>query len=445
MTAVNYLPEGSASTLQRLLSDATEEVLFLADPRYKLKLQTFTLDRMIEVVGARGAGLVYADSVGRFRIDYQSGSLRDDFDFGPLVVVSVPRAREALDRHGALDGKLRWGAMYDLRLKLSIDYPVVRIPEPLYTATDPGTRSTGELHFDYLDASQVDYQDEMESVVTDHLKRIGAFLPRRNGQIPPSDAVFSVKATIVIPVRNRAGTIGDALESALSQETDFGFNVIVVDNHSTDRTSSVIASHADPRLVRKVPEGHDLGIGGCWNEAVFSSECGRFALQLDSDDLFLNSGVLSRVVREMESNHYAMLTGSYTTVDFDLKEKVPGLVAHKEWTPDNGHNTLFRVNGLGAPRAYDVTVLRQFGFPNVSYGEDYAVGLRVSREYGIGRIYDSLYLCRRWAENTDADHSPELSNLRNSYKDWLRTVELQARIQECRGGEGVRDRMQDVP
>ncbi len=444
MTSVNYLPDGSAATLQRLLSDATEHVLFIADPRYKLELQTFTLHRMIEVLDARDAGLVYADSVDRSRIDYQSGSLRDDFDFGPLVVVSVPRAREALERHGTLDTKLQWGAMYDLRLKLSVDYPIVRIPEPLYTAKDPDTRTTGERQFDYLDSSQLDYQDEMESVITNHLKRIGAFLPPRKGQIPPTDAVFPVKATIVIPVRNRGGTIGDAVKSALSQEADFAFNVIVVDNHSTDSTASVIASHTDPRLVRKVPEGHDLGIGGCWNEAIFFPGCGRFAVQLDSDDLFLNTGVLSRVVQEMESNQYAMLAGSYTTVDFDLKEIVPGLVAHTEWSADNGHNNLLRVNGLGAPRAYDLAVVRQIGFPNVSYGEDYAVGLRVSREYEIGRIYDSLYLCRRWAENTDADLSPELSNIRNSYKDWLRTVELQARIQDCRAGGGVRGGLQDV-
>ena len=430
MTSVNYLPEGSATSVLRLLTDAPGDVLFLADPRYELELQTFTLDRMIEVLDARGAGLVYADSVDRSWIDYQNGSLRDDFDFGPLVGVSVPCAREALTRHGTLDGKLRWGAMLDLRLKLSIDYPIVRIPEPLYSAIDPDTRTTGERQFDYLDSSQLDYQGEMETLVTSHLKRIGAFLPPRKGQIPPTDAVFPVKATIVIPVRNREGTIGDAIKSALGQESNFPFNVIVVDNHSTDSTGSVIASHADPRLVRQVPEGYDLGIGGCWNEAIFSAACGRFAVQLDSDDLFANSGVLSRVVGEMESNHYAMLAGSYTTVNFDLKEIAPGLVAHTEWSVDNGHNNLLRVNGLGAPRAYDVAVIRQFGFPNVSYGEDYAVGLRVSREYEIGRIYDSLYLCRRWEENTDADLSPELSNIRNSYKDWLRTVELQARIQQ---------------
>ena len=444
MIPVNYRPEGSAATLQRLLSDATDEVLFLADPRYELELQAFTIRRMIEVMAACGAGLVYADSSDQSRIDYQSGSLRDDFEFGPLIAVSVPRARETLKRHGPIDRNLRWGAKYDLRLKSSIDYPIVRIPEPLYAAKDPVTRSGGERHFDYLDSSQADYQAEMESIVTNHLKRIGAFLPRPTGQIPPTDAVFPVEATIVIPVRNREGTIGDAVNSALNQETDFTFNVIVVDNHSTDSTPRVIESFGDSRLVRQVPGGHDLGIGGCWNEAVFSPACGRFALQLDSDDLFLNSAVLSRVVQEMESNHYAMLAGAYTTVDFDLKEIVPGLVAHTEWTPDNGHNNLLRVNGLGAPRAYDVAVIRQYGFPNVSYGEDYALGLRVSRDHEIGRIYDSLYLCRRWEENTDADHSPELANLRNRYKDWLRTVELQARIQQRRGVEGARSGMEDV-
>ncbi len=445
MTSVNYLPDRSGATLQQLLSNANEEILFLADSRYELKLQALTLRRMTGVMVARGAGLVYADSTQESRIDYQIGSLRDDFDFGPLIAVSVGRAREALERHGTLDGSLRWGAMYDLRLKLSIDSPIVRIPEPLYAADDPDMRPTAERQFDYLDASQADYQGEMESVATNHLKRIGAFLSPQMGRIPPADTAFALTATTVIPVRNRERTIGDAIRSALSQEADFGFNVIVVDNHSTDATGRVIESFDDSRLVRMVPESHDLGIGGCWNHAVFSPACGRFALQLDSDDLFASPDVLARVVAEMKLNQYAMLAGSYTTVDFDLNEIVPGLVAHREWTRDNGHNNLLRVNGLGAPRAYNVAVIRQFGFPNVSYGEDYALGLRVSREYEIGRIYDSLYLCRRWEENTDAGVSREQSNLRNSYKDWLRTVELQARIQQHSPGAAVDSGMRDMP
>ncbi len=442
MTSVNYLSGGSAEPLRRIFSETAESILFFGDPRYKIELQTFTLQRMAEVMDSLGAGIVYADSGERSRIDYQVGSLRDDFEFGPLIAVSVPRARRALERHGEFDSNLSWGTMYDLRLKLSMDNPIVRIPEPLYGAEDPDKRSTGERQFDYLDSSRAGYQDEMESVATDHLKRIGAFLPPREARTVPADDVFPLKASIVIPVRNREGTIGEALKSALGQEADFPFNVIVVDNHSTDSTGSVIESAGDSRLVRKIPQSHDLGIGGCWNEAIFSPACGRFALQLDSDDLFLDANVLARVVREMESSQYAMLAGAYTTVDFQLNEIAPGLVAHREWTPENGHNNLLRVNGLGAPRAYDVSVVRRFGFPNVSYGEDYAMGLRVSREFEIGRIYDSLYLCRRWEENTDADLSPELSNVRNSYKDWLRTVEIEARIEKA--GEGMSGRKQDV-
>ena len=268
----------------------------------------------------------------------------------------------------------------------------------------------------------------MEAVATAHLKRIGAYLKPRLLKAPAPACEFPVKATIVIPVRNRAETIGHSMESALGQKAPFAFNVIVVDNHSTDRTTALVRGVNDPRLVHIIPERFDLGIGGCWNEAIHSSRCGRYALQLDSDDLLVDDTALLRVVEEFERNAPAMVVGSYTTVDYSLKEVPPGLVDHREWTEENGHNNILRVNGFGAPRAFDVNVLRAFGgLPNVSYGEDYAVGLRLCREYAVSRIFDSLYLCRRWEGNTDSAISLETSNRYDGYKDWLRTQEIRAR------------------
>ena len=426
--SVNYLQEGSTRTLSKLLSEASSDVLFVADPRFELNLSESALRRLADVLEEWDAGIVYSDSTNEPRIDYQTGSIRDDFDFGPVIALSVPHARQVTERYGQPDPGLRWGSLYDLRLKLSLDHLIVRIPEPLYAAEDLDKRSNSERHFDYVDPSHADYQAEMEHIATDHLKRIGAYLDPPGARAADGDEdAFAVKASVVIPVRNRESTIRDAVTSALAQTTGFAFNVIVVDNHSTDATGKRLNAVEDPRLIRKVPERTDLGIGGCWNEAIFSDECGRFVLQLDSDDVLRDSTVLARVVEEMESKRYAMLVGSYTTVDVRLKEIPPGLVAHQEWTPENGHNNLLRVNGLGAPRAYDVSLIRKFGFPNVSYGEDYALGLRVCRDYEIGRIYDSLYLCRRWDGNTDSNPSAEILNRFNNYKDRVRTGEIRAR------------------
>ena len=270
----------------------------------------------------------------------------------------------------------------------------------------------------------------MERVATAHLKRIGAWLEPRFESIPSSPSSggpFPVKASVVIPVRNRERTVLDAVQSALSQKADFDFNLIVVDNHSTDRTTEILQGVRDPRLKHMVPERRDLGIGGCWNEAIYSGQCGRYAIQLDSDDLYINDGVLRRIVAEFEAGPYAMVIGSYSMVDFSLKSIPPGLIDHREWTRENGRNNALRINGLGAPRAFDTSILRRFGFPNVSYGEDYAVALRISREYEIGRIYDSVYLCRRWEGNTDSALPLEVANRYDLYKDWLRTMEIRAR------------------
>ena len=246
--------------------------------------------------------------------------------------------------------------------------------------------------------------------------------------VPAATESFPVHASVIIPVRSRERTILDCVQSALDQQADFPFNVIVVDNHSTDGTAEILRGIADKHLVHLIPDRHDLGIGGCWNQAVYSSHCGRYAVQLDSDDLYRDHTALTRIVSELERGPYAMVAGSYTMVDFSLNEIPPGLIDHREWTRENGRNNALRVNGLGAPRAFDTPVLRQFGFPNVSYGEDYAVALRISREYEVGRIYDSVYLCRRWEGNTDTALPIETANRYDFYKDWIRTNEIRARI-----------------
>jgi hypothetical protein len=383
---------------------------------------------MAQVLEDTSAGWVYSDAVGHPRIDYRPGSLRDTFDFGPVVAVWVPAAREA-----GVEPGLRWGALYDLRLRLSEHRPLVRIPEPLYAASLAETRPSNEAQFDYVDPKNRDYQLDMERLATEHLRRIGALLPPRFAPVPRPDGPFPVEASVVIPVRNRERTILDAVGSALSQQAPFPFNVLVVDNHSTDGTTEMLQGVRDPRLVHLVPERRDLGIGGCWDEAVFHPRCGRYAVQLDSDDLYLDENVLSRIVGELERGPYAMVVASYTMVDFALNEIPPGLVDHREWTRENGRNNALRVNGFGAPRAFDTTVLRRVGFPNVSYGEDYAVALRMSREYEIGRIYESVYLCRRWEGNSDSALPLEAQNRYDAYKDWLRTVEIAAR-QRALGG-----------
>jgi glycosyltransferase involved in cell wall biosynthesis len=289
------------------------------------------------------------------------------------------------------------------------------------------TRPTGEKQFDYVDPRNRDYQIEMERVATAHLKRIGAWLQAGFEEVRFGSEIFPVKASVVIPVRNRERTILDAVQSALAQRADFEFNVIVVDNHSTDRTTEILRDIGDQRLKHVVPQRRDLGIGGCWNEAIFSIHCGQYAIQLDSDDLYINDGVLHRVVAELESGPYAMVIGSYTMVNFSLQEIAPGLIDHREWTRENGRNNALRVNGLGAPRAFNTSVARRIGFPNVSYGEDYAVALRISRDYEIGRIYESVYLCRRWEGNSDSALPLGVANRYDLYKDWLRTIEIRAR------------------
>jgi GT2 family glycosyltransferase len=420
-----YPADYSSASIQELIDTADSDLLFLGDSRVHVDAGMRMFDRMAGVVRETGAGWVYADAAGHPRIDYQMGSIRDGFDFGPVVGVSIEAAREA-----GINSDWKWGALYDLRLRISEKRSIVRIPEPLYSASPTDARPTGLKQFDYVDPRNRVYQIEMERIATAHLKRIGAWLKPHFEKVPGTAEAFPVKASVVIPVKNRERTILDAVQSALTQSTDFKFNLLVVDNHSTDRTTEILRSIGDSRVKHMIPERRDLGIGGCWNEAIYSDHCGQHAIQLDSDDLYINDGVVSRIVAELEAGPYAMVTGSYTMVDFSLKEIPPGLIDHREWSRENGRNNALRLNGLGAPRAFNTSVLRRIGFPNVSYGEDYAVALRISRDYEIGRIYDSVYLCRRWEGNSDSALPLEIANRYDAYKDWLRTVEIQARMQK---------------
>jgi len=417
-----YPKDYSSASIRKLIDEADSEILFLGDPTVKIEIGQRMFERMARVMRETGAGWVYADAEDHPRIDYQRGSIRDGFDFGPVVGVSAGAARQAGTGHG-----WKWGGLYDLRLRISEKHAIVRIPEPLYSASIIDTRPADQKQFEYVDPRNRDYQIEMELIAAAHLKRIGAWLQPHFEKIPAAAESFPIKASVVIPVRNRERTILDAVQSALSQRTDFDFNVIVVDNHSTDQTAKILHSISNPRLKHIIPERCGLGIGGCWNDAIYSSGCGQYAVQLDSDDLYMNDSVLRRIIAELETGPYAMVIGSYTIVDFSLNKIPPGLIDHREWSRENGRNNALRINGLGAPRAFNTSVLRRIGFPNVSYGEDYAVALRISREYEIGRIYDSLYLCRRWEGNSDSALPLEVANRYDRYKDWLRTIEIQAR------------------
>ncbi len=360
-------------------------------------------------------------------IDYQAGSLRNDFDFGSVLLF-----RTAALKKYATDAvaEYAYAGLYRLRLAMSRFGKIFHYKEFLYTEQETDTRKSGEKQFDYVNPAQREVQIEMEDACTAHLKAIGGCLPAcKYDDIDLSAGDFPVEASVIIPVLNRASTIGDAIKSVLGQQTTFAFNIIVVDNHSTDGTSEIIDAFGDGRVVHIIPARTDLGIGGCWNEAVNSSACGRFAVQLDSDDLYSSPATLQQIVDEFYKQQCAMLVGTYRICDFDLNTLPPGVIDHREWSEENGRNNALRINGLGAPRAFYTPVIRSVGFPNVSYGEDYAVGLQISRRYRIGRIYDVLYLCRRWGGNSDAALSHAKVNAHNTYKDSIRTAELQARLQ----------------
>lgn len=372
-------------------------------------------------------------------MDYQPGSVRDDFDFGPLVLLNAADVLAATEDH-LEDADLLDGGWYALRLRMTMGRIITMIPEYLYTARQIDTRASGKKQHDYVDPRNKLYQQQMEQVFIDHLKDVDGDVDtsiREN--VDYASEEFPVEASVIIPVKNRAKTILDAVHSALAQKTDFAMNVIVVDNDSTDGTRELLRGVDDDRLVViEVSESEHLGIGGCWNRALTDERCGRFAIQLDSDDLYESENTIAEIVDKFYSGNYAMVIGSYTLVNFQGEVIPPGLISHDEWTDEQGPNNALRINGLGAPRAFFTPVARKILFPNVSYGEDYAMALRISRDYRIGRIFHSLYLCRRWEGNSDADLSIEKVNANNSYKDCLRSFELYTRMKrncEERGQE----------
>ena len=433
----------SSDTLERLLDSTRTEYLLLIPNAGDLSFEPGGIERLVRVGETSRAGVVYSDyyasgSTGktlRPLNDYQEGSVRDTFDFGALMLYSVSAVRQAWEREGPLPPVL-FAGLYALRLRVSLTRPILHVQEPLYSLGEEGWPSEGQGMFAYCDPRNAPAQKEMESVFTAYLRNIGAYVaPDLLKVSPPDPADFDCEASVIIPVRNRKGTIGDAVRSALSQETDFPFNVIVVDNHSTDGTTDVLADLARRfrGLTHMVPQRTDLGIGGCWNEALYSEACGRYAVQLDSDDLYATAGSLQRLVDVLREGRYGMAIGAYTLVDSSLKEIEPGLIDHREWSDENGHNNALRVNGLGAPRAYQTALMRRIGFLNVSYGEDYAAALRICGEYRIGRIYESLYLCRRWSGNTDSNLSVDAANRNDAFKDGVRTDEIRHRRLALRG------------
>jgi hypothetical protein len=370
-------------------------------------------------------------------IDYQEGSLRDDFNFGSVILYKTSAFRDACSK---MSQDFRFAGIYDLRLKISQEHTLVHIPELLYTEIEPDTRKSGEKQFDYVDPRNRAVQIEMEQACTNHLKSVNAWLKPEFRKIAFDSGNFEYEASVIIPVKYRAKTVGDAIKSVLSQETKFKFSLIVVDNYSTDGTTEILRTFAkkDKRVIHVIPGRKDLGIGGCWNEGIFHESCGKFAIQLDSDDLYIDNNVITRIVDAFYSQQCAMVVGSYKMVNFNLEDIPPGIIDHKEWTPENGRNNALRINGLGAPRAFYTPVIRNIRVPNVSYGEDYAVGLAISRHYQIGRIYEPLYLCRRWEENSDAALDVNKTNAHNLYKDKIRTFEILARKQLIR--ESAKDR-----
>lgn len=400
-----------------------------------LEFGYMALERMCDYLSAPQCSMVYADHYKTIKgertphpvIDYQLGSVRDDFDFGSLLMFRTDYLKRAINEIEA-EKEYQHSALYALRLALSRYGELTHIREFLYTETEIDLRKSGEKQFDYVDPRNRQVQIEREEVFTRHLKKIGAYLKPGMMTVDLKEGEFSHEASIIIPVLNRARTINDAIRSVLEQETSFPFNLIIIDNHSTDGTSEIIEQYKnDNRVIHLIPERTDLGIGGCWNLGINHPQCGRFAIQLDSDDLYSSPHTVQTIVDKFYKEQCAMVIGSYRMTDFTLQTLPPGVIDHKEWTDENGHNNALRINGLGAPRAFFTPLLRKIRVPNTSYGEDYALGLAFSRQYRIGRIYDVLYLCRRWEGNSDAALSIEKINQNNNYKDSLRTLEIKLR------------------
>jgi len=424
----------STETIRHIAGHSDTDYSLIYTKPEALQSGLFALERFLSVADDTNAGMVYSDyyelkegkRTNHPVIDYQLGSLRDDFNFGSILLY---RGKALQNAAASMDTNYRFAGLYDLRLKVSQQSSLVHINEFLYTEVENDIRKSGEKIFDYVDPKNRAVQIEMEAACTDHLKMIGGYLAPHFKTIDFNEGSFKTEASVIIPVRNRVKTIEDAIRSVLMQKTSFPFNLIIINNHSSDGTTEVIESFtSDPRLIHICPEREDLGIGGCWNLGVHHSECGKFAVQLDSDDVYSGEDTLQKIVDAFYEQQCGMVVGTYKMTNFQMEMIPPGVIDHREWTPDNGRNNALRINGLGAPRAFYTPLLRKINLPNTSYGEDYALGLRISREYQIGRIYDVLYLCRRWEENSDASLDIVKMNGHNTYKDRIRTWELQARL-----------------
>lgn len=428
------LPLGATATIKNISSSAAAPFTMIYTKPTELRFVHYALDRMLAVAQDTDAAMVYADHFamtdGELKnvpvIDCQFGSLRDDFDFGGLLLFKTSALKEAVSR---MDKEYRFAALYDLRLKVSQKGSLVHINEYMYYEVETDLRKSGEKQFDYVNPKNREVQIEMEQACTDHLKAVGGYLEPSFKDVDLSEGEFEFEASVVIPCKNRVKTIGDAIKSALSQKTSFKYNVIVVDDNSTDGTAEVIRSfQGDPKLVYIAQDSTYHAIGGNWNAAFHHPACGRFALQLDSDDTYYDENTVQKMVDAFYAQNCAMVVGTYRMTDFAMNTLPPGIIDHKEWTEENGRNNALRINGLGAPRGFFTPLLRELNFPTTKYGEDYAVGLRISREYRIGRIFDVVYNCRRWDGNSDAALDIESVNANNTYKDRIRTWELEARV-----------------
>lgn len=431
-----YKFDNIKSLYSQILDIVDKDYVLVHMGKRNVELDQWAEQRMIKVAEQTNASIVYShyreknsDSTIENHpcIAYQSGSIRDDFDFGDVVLINtdifISECTDLIDKE--------WfdGGWYAMRLRMSAYAPILLLPEYLYTVEKTDYRKSGQKQHDYVDPRNRKYQIQMEQIATDHLKFIKALAPIEKKEVNIDKPKFDIEASVVIPVRNRVNTINDAVMSALSQQADFEYNVIVVDNASTDGTSELLDSIYDIRLhVIKLNGDEGMGIGGCWNLAVLDERCGRFAIQLDSDDVYSSNETLQKIVDKFRKEKCAMVIGSYMMTDFDMNPIPPGKIDHSEWTDDNGANNALRINGLGAPRAFFTPLLREILLPNTSYGEDYAIGIRLSRDYKIGRIYDVLYNCRRWDGNSDASLSIDKVNANNFYKDFLRSCELEARM-----------------
>lgn len=425
----------NSSATMKKIADAAEADYTLLYTKYNhLVPGYFAIDRFVKIAEDTEAGMLYADhySVSEGKrtaspvIDYQKGSLRDNFNFGSVLFFNTADLKKAAS---GIDRDYTAAGLYDLRLRLSRMAPIVHINEYLYSDVELDTRKSGEKIFDYVDPKNRGVQIEMEEACTEHLKAVGAYLEPVFDKIEFDKGDFEYEASVIIPVRNRVRTIRDAIRSVLGQKTDFKFNLIVIDNHSTDGTTEAIDEFKDDeRLIHIVPEREDLGIGGCWNAGAHHPKAGKFCVQLDSDDVYSDENTLAKMVQSFYDNNSGMVVGTYRLTDLNLNTIPPGVIDHREWTPENGRNNALRINGLGAPRAFYTPMLREIKVPNTSYGEDYALGLAFSRKNQIGRVYDVVYNCRRWEDNSDAALDINKMNANDLYKDRIRTWELEARI-----------------